>query len=691
MVPTVSESTSKKYSQPIPGQSGPKKQFKTAEDIFFEEKKKYGYISSGILGSLLLFVSGCVFNKRADLPAKCLQVLGDAFGTAATVLLPAGEIANEISNYKTAKAEHNKTQEGKKNSFLEYFDKNIKKVYRICSHGLFPYIYERLLNPENISKSIFHKAAAILNIPFIAFTGITWAFGNTQALIAMNLRDKEQKKVNDSTNGVQTEHRLRANALDEICLSAERMIKIGSTANPVMPCLQYCADGLHSITQFFKGENSIKDLLTRPILSLSKALSMVVALPEAYAKGVDAFMRVFVTEREHLKPVLPGWIYKQIESTGNKVEKSLQNKDSKARAIKNSAEMLFHTVSPFAMISLFAPMLDRNNTSEEAQTKGGVTAFLDKWLGRYAKSLSVVFTGFYVAFSRLPQGVFQSIYFGRKLIGKHIKKENEETTQNALIALRERIYNNSIVKNISEITRKFIKFCVPNFYDVNAKNEYGDPTYKQVLAEYGLAQEKGTHKLLFNILDLYSITDEKERIKKREDFIKTIDLDTLRKYKSKLGLDIEEDLENAVNLIESTKEKITDKIVAKCLEYADTECAQGGYDLNLIPDDIKEIEELVRNKVNYLATPPADRKSEKLLARFPGALFLTRVFATAFDIRSFLPSWKHDKLNKLEYYQGKEMNKAFTNELELVGAENADGARRFINWIQGVASPLPTH
>ena len=520
MIPTVSKTTSKTHSCSASGQGGLKKQPKTAEDIFFEEKKKYGSISFGILGSLLLFVSGCVFNKRADLPAKCLQVLGDAFGTAATVLLPAGEIANEISNFRTAKAEHNKTQEEKKNNFLEYFDKNIKKVYRICSHGLFPYIYERLLNPENISKSIFHKAAALINIPYIAFTGITWAFGNTQALIAMNLRDQEQKKANDSTNGVQTEHRLRAEALDEICLSAERMIKIGSTANPVMPCLQYCADGLHSITQFFKGENSIKDLLTRPILSISKALSLVVALPEAYAKGVDAFMRVFVTEREHLKPVLPAWLYNQIESTGNKVEKSLNNKDSKAKAIKNSAEMLFHTVSPFAMISLFAPMLDRNNTSEEAQARGGVTAFLDKWIGRYAKTLSVVFTGFYVAFSRLPQGISQSIYFGRKLIGKYIKKENETTTQNALMVLREKIYNNSIVAGISTTARRFIEYCVPNFYDVNAKNEYGDPKYTQVLAEYGLAQEAEKHKLLFNILKLYSTTDRNERIKEKENFIK---------------------------------------------------------------------------------------------------------------------------------------------------------------------------
>ena len=32
------------------------------------------------------------------------------------------------------------------------------------------------------------------------------------------------------------------------------------------------------------------------------------------------------------------------------------------------------------------------------------------------------------------------------------------------------------------------------------------------------------------------------------------------------------------------------------------------------------------------------------------------------------------------------MNKAFNNELEVVNAENADGARRFINWVQGIAA-----
>lgn len=665
------------------GSSGPekpkeKKPSKTAEQIFSEEKKKYGYISSGVLGSLLLFASGCAFKNRFDLPAKCLQVIGDGFGTIATFLLPAGEIANEINNYKTAKS---------KNGFLEYFDKNMKKVYRICSHGLFPYIYERLLNPENITKSIFHKGVALLNIPYIVFTGITWAFGNTQALIAMKLRDREEKNAKDSSNGEQTEHRLRADALNRICLSAERMIKIGSTANPVMPCLQYFADGLHSITQFFKGENSIKDFFTRPILSLSRGLSILVALPEAYAKLVDAFMRVFVTEREHLQPVLPDWLYSPIESAGKRVEGSLKNKDSLVRTIKNSAEMLFHTVSPFAMISLFAPMLDRKNISEDAQARGGTTAFFDKWLGRYAKTLSVVFTGFYVAFSRLPQGIFQSIYFGRKLIGKHLKKEDEKTTQDALIALRERIYNNPIVGKVSEAARKAIKFCVPNFYDENAENEYGDPNYKQVLAEYSFKQEETKHQLLFKILELYSITNLGEKVNAKDKLVQSLNLETTKEeYKSQFGLDIEEALEEAVNGVEATKEKISDKIVEQCLKYARAECIQGDYDLDKDKKGYEKIEELVRNKLNHLATPTERRTSQKLLSKFPGALFLTRVFLTAFDIQSFLPSWKHDKLNKLEYYQGKEMNKAFNNELEVVYAENVDGARRFVNWFSGVAA-----
>ena len=87
-----------------------------------------------------------------------------------------------------------------------------------------------------------------------------------------------------------------------------------------------------------------------------------------------------------------------------------------------------------------------------------------------------------------------------------------------------------------------------------------------------------------------------------------------------------------------------------------------------------------------VATPPEQRPFNKLAPRFPGALLLTKVFLTALDLQSFLPTWHHDKPNKLEYYQGKEMNKAFNNEYQVVKTENAEGARRFINWVQGIAA-----
>lgn len=665
------------------------RRLQSPDERFRELKLRFAKAVGIVAGLIALIFTVGTYKKGWSFPSRFLQVIGDAFGTIATVSFPVAEVVNECKNFTSTNGNGNHNTNGNgKDKKAKFFDDYLDFDYRVTSHGLFPYIYERLLNPNNITKSIFHKAAAILNIPFILFTGYAWAFGNTQALIAWGLRKAEVIRGNNTSDEAKKGlHELRADDYNRIYNSAERLLRIGSTANPVMPCLQYCADGLHALVSFVKGENSIKDLFKRPILSLSKAGSIFVAIPEAIAKGVDAVMRVLVSERDHLKPVLPDFAYNRMKAWGDWIEKRISNpkEDHWVKRLKNNSEMLFHAVSPFAMAFLFAQMLDRSNKSEEAQAQGGTTASLDKWLGRYGKTITILFTGFYVFLSRLPQGVFQSIYFGRKLIGKWFKKETEEQSQKALITLRQKIHDNPIVTGISKFARKCITFCVPNFYDELVDNKYGDPSYIQVLAKYSLDQAKEEHKILFDILRLYSIKQLETKIHAVDQIVEALKT-TNQRYIKEIGLDLEACIEGATNGDETIKELLTQKIIGYCLAYAKKECIQGYYELDEHrPNESKEIERLIRSKIKHLSTPPDKRESQQLQPRFPFALFLVRNFLDAFDIQSFLPTWHHDKANKLEYYQGKEMNKAFNKEYEVVKCENADCARRFVNWSQGIA------
>ena len=561
----------------------------------------------------------------------------------------------------------------------------------MCSQGLVPFIYERLINPANITKSIFHKIAAIINLPFVAFTGYTWGFGNTQALIALGLRKAEEKFANSATDETKKEeHARRANSYGKkIYPSAERLLTIGSISNPVMPCLQYCADGLHSLWNFINGEGSIKNFFQRPILSICRAVSTIIALPEVYAKGVDAFMRVTVNEREHLKSVLPESLTDVLEKWGNKLDGSLKNPGI-LRKIKNFAEMIFHTLSPFAMFSLFAPMIDRKNTCEEAKSRGGITALLDKVIGGYAKTLTYIFTGFYVLFSRLPQGILQSTYFGRKLFGKYIKRENEITTQEALKSLSTRIRKNILVEGISKFAQNCINYLVPNWfkkdsdgnlvYNDDVENEYGTPNYKQVLAKYSFDQVKEYHKLLCDALEIFSLKKEesKQNLKKEIfenlSFEKTSDL-----FHKKTGQDLKEIIGKIVSGDLSAKEPIRKLIVDYCLNYSINECRQGNYELNT--EELSDIESLINRKLSNVT---GEIELQHLAPKLPGALFLVRTFLTSLDLKSRTVNWSHDKLLKLEVYEADEKNKAFNNELEVVCAENADCARRFVNWVQGI-------
>lgn len=646
----------------------------SVDEQFAKWKKTTGYIGAGVAGTFGLASVLGGLRSGWGFPAKLLEGIGDACATASTVFYPISAVWNEISNFSKGK-------NGSKSA-----DEILDLDYRLSSHGLFPFIFERLIKPENITKSFFHKVATAINIPFTALTASSWGYGNTQALIAWVLRRNERIAGDEknSTNGTREGHLVGAEALDSIYKSALRMAKIGSTANPVMPCIQYAADALHSTWEFAKGGVSIKDFFSNPILNASKALSLGVGGFEAYSKGIDAFMRLAVTEREHLRDVLPKWAFKKVESIGNKVDAVISdpNKDSALKRIKNNAEMLFHAASPFAMIGLFAPMLGRKFVSEEARAKGGIAGLADKVLGRWSQALTYVFTGYYVFLGRLPQGIFQSIYFGRKLYGKHVLKEDEQTTQKKLVDLREKIYNHSSVKGVSKFARACVEACVPNFYKKDVANDYITPTYDQELAKFSLDQAGVKDKALFDILKMYSLKQDNFRDKQYDHII---DSQAFKAAVNQYGVDLQGLLDGAYNKDENTKEQITKLLVDRCLEFSRKECVQGYYDLDKDKNNaLEKIEANVRKKLNRQATPEDDRPSDKLEQRIPFGLLLARTFFTTLDLQSFLVDWSHDKLNKLEYYGGKEMGYAFQNEYEVVKAENAFSARRGILKLCGV-------
>ncbi|MBI1857520.1 MAG: hypothetical protein HYR97_00140, partial [Candidatus Melainabacteria bacterium] len=152
-------------------------------------------------------------------------------------------------------------------------------------------------------------------------------------------------------------------------------------------------------------------------------------------------------------------------------------------------------------------------------------------------------------------------------------------------------------------------------------------------------------------------------------------------YKKEVELDLSECVEEIVSGEASAKEKIGEKIVQYCLEYSTYECVQGNYDIT--PEDKIKIEQLVKNKISVFTN---DAKKERVAPNFPFALFLARIFLRPLDLQSRLPEWDHDKKVKLAIYQGDEINSAFRNELEVVGAENADCLRRTINRGFGLAA-----
>ncbi len=610
-------------------------QSNSVETEFNNQKGRFTKITAGALLATAVPTLIATLKNGSYAPSQALRILGDLFGSVATVAAPYFMGKNELNNYEDLKTGNKKSR---------FFDSLRDGFYRCCSLGFTPFIFEQFIDPKTWGKSVFHKGANILNFFNLGFTGYTWGYGNFKSLIAWGLRTNKQitqSKLNEAgkkeeANKLQPDVE-RYNTLYN---SNKRMAVIGSIANPTMQGLNQCADAL----AYISGKIDSKEFWSNPFHGVSRLVSLFVGVPESFAKGVDSILRVFVKEREHLREALPENAYKWIEKVGDEQIIPRLKKDGFIRKIKNSAEMIFHTLSPLSMFALFTPLLGHSSTDEEAQSRGGLNAFVDKVLGRTGKMLTLLITGTYVTFGRLPQSIFQLIYFGRGKYGKYIKGETQEQTQKKLISLKENLLKSSFVTGISNFIKPVIEKLIPDFYDKNREIENGFLSYEQIEAKYGFEQVSGKYSQLFDKIIRSQKTENKICLDDIQ--IKTIVNDAIDFVKENASYG-----NHPLDLAEETKisQLIKDKVIDAC-----------------IPKDEKK------------AKSPIKPRQVKLL--FPGADYLARFILRGFDLRSRLEStnWKSDHHVKETAYTNDELWN-FDAELSPVILECLTGFRNTIN------------
>lgn len=458
---------------------------KEAKQNYLKVEKKFKNVTGTLAGASAIGLLLGSLRYGLTFPSQVLKVIGDLFGSISSVAAPFFFIGNEIINYKIRSSQNGK--KSKLSEIKETFDALREGFYRCSSLGFTPFIFEPFINPEKVGKSIFHKIATLANIPNLIFTGYMWGIGNFKALIAWGLRTKEQLKASKTDGKQQEESKRKINSYNNLYQTFWRQAVIGSIANPTMQGLRQCADSL----ALFTGKISAGEFFERPFLGLSRLVSLFAGVPEFYAKGIDSILRV-VKERENLKTGLPKIFHKPLEKLGEIYKENIAcEKNTPLKSIAYYAEVIFHTLSPLSMFALFAPLLDESHLDKEAQNKGGLQATLDRAIGRAGKGLTLIFTGLYVLFGRLPQAIFQSAFFGRKLIG-HIKGENKEATQKAVENIRESICKNYFVSFISDFAKKRTENLVEDFYDDKIENKQGYLTYEQIQANYAFEQAKNS-------------------------------------------------------------------------------------------------------------------------------------------------------------------------------------------------------
>ncbi len=607
-----------------PGQNG---NGKSAQKEFLEAQKKYTKIVGSIASVSLLGTAIGTLKSGLDFPVKVFRAIGDLFGTVATIAGPVVLGWNEYNNYTDLK-------DGNKEK--RFFDSLRQGFYRCCSLGFVPFIFEQFIDPKTWGKSIFHKIANVINLPNLAFTGYTWGFGNFKALIAWGLRTKEQIKERGlgetNNNGLLETCKKKVKGFSQIYDSCDRLLKIGSIANPTLQGLNQCAEACALLT----GKIPLGEFFANPAQGISNLVSLFVGIPESFAKGVDSIRRVTLTEREHLHQALPKSWMNWIAKFGDGLDKQLSKKDSTFKSIKNFAEAIFHTLSPLSMFALFTPLLGRPHLNDDIQSQGGTGAFLDKLIGRTGKALTLFFTGIYVSFGRLPQSIFQLTYFTRKYIISKLKGEDSATTQQELLKLKKNICNNSFVSGISNLAKRITEKLVPDFY-TNKEIEHGFNTFEFIQAKYGFEQAQTEYG---------SILTEGAKL-----------------------------------------EELTIKeIVNKSLVFIEKNAAQSNH--TLTTDERNEISTLIRKKINYTITPREERSKKGLERRsnlaFIGADLLAKYVVRGCDLKTRLElvdwtgAYKDDYRNKETAYTIDELWN-FDAELIPVLLKCVDGARHTSN------------
>jgi hypothetical protein len=606
---------------------------------FDEVNRKFTKITFGAIAAIAVPTLFAAFRGGAEIPSKALRFFGDLFGSVGALAAPFFMGGNEKLN-------NSKLESGNGGNLFgmssDYFDSIRDGFYRCCSLGFTPYIFEQFIDPKTWNKSVFHTAANIINLPNLAFTGYTWGYGNFKSLIAWGMRT--QKEIERSSILEPHTHDKAKNPNDQVKLdnlnadihglntiynSNKRMATIGSIANPTLQGLNQCADSLAYIT----GKMDGADFWDNPFHGVSRIVSLFVGIPETVAKMVDSANRVLVKERIHLKEALPKRAYETIESLGEKLKDEF-NPNGSLYKLKDVSEMIFHTLSPLSMFALFTPLLGKPSTDEDAQARGGLNAVLDSFIGKTGKFLTYIITGTYVAVGRLPQSIFQAIYFGRKIYGEKVKGETKEQTNKALGELKNSLLNNSFISGVSGAAKSVIKKLIPDFYSAQEK-EHGFLSYEQIEAKYGFDQIESTY--------------EKE--------FKTVKLN-----KEKLD-------ENRLN-----------EIVSVAMDFVEKNALSGKHDLS--ESEKSEISKLIGEKIlNSCASDnhPSPIKREVKIP-FIGADYLARFLFRGFDLRSRLDSinWTSDHHVKETAYTNDELWN-FDAELSPVILECLTGFRNTIN------------
>ncbi|MBI1857990.1 MAG: hypothetical protein HYR97_02605, partial [Candidatus Melainabacteria bacterium] len=449
-----------------------KKEFSPSEiqKEFQDIQAKYLRYSGTVFGASAFGLLLGSLRYGTDFPAKTLRVVGDAFASIVAIITPFMITKNETNDYKLFK-------HGKKTPTSTSADSINELFYRCVSLGFSPYIFESLIDPKEITRSSTTKLATLFNIPYLIFTFSTMFLGNISAIIAWSYRTKEQyliskkeEELNRSQNNndkriIDLEHSYKKlECYNRLYGSTKRLAVLGGIALPTMHGIKRFAEGWDYL---IRGRMSLKEFFSQPFLAISRTISLVIGIPEAFAKGYDSFARI-AQERDHLKAALPRILCRPLDIYGKIFDKYASSKSNNfLKASRNLAEIIFHTLSPVSNAAFIAPILHQPAYNKDVQ--GSIPFLLDRAIGTYGKLGLYLFTIPYAFISRLPQTIFQSIYFARYYYGREVKKESTEAIKISVDKMQNSICNFTPIKYISSKANALIEYLVPSYNDLDHK------------------------------------------------------------------------------------------------------------------------------------------------------------------------------------------------------------------------------